>query len=45
MDLIHPKISFAKVQDQKHAHLIFFVKQDVIHKESVPEGQIVNSAF
>jgi hypothetical protein len=37
-------ISLAKVRDENHADHIFG-KQDVIHKEFVPEGQRVNSAF
>jgi hypothetical protein len=37
-------VSFAKVQDQKHADHIFD-KQGVIHKEFVLEGRTVNSTF
>jgi hypothetical protein len=37
-------ISFAEVQDQTML-IKFFDKQSVIHKEFVPEGQVVNSAF
>jgi hypothetical protein len=37
-------VSFAKVQD-KTMLITFFDKQGVIHKEFVPERQIVNSAF
>jgi hypothetical protein len=39
-----PKVSFKNIQDQNHADYIFD-KQGVIHKEFVPEGQTVSSAF
>jgi hypothetical protein len=38
------EVSFPEVQDHNHGDHIFD-KQCVIHREFVPEGQIVNSAF